>query len=248
MLQFYTMLCFIDESGDHNLKLNDNDQFPIFVLGAILIDEKEHENLTKEFNALKQEIFKSDDVIFHTAELIRPLKAASDKRFHVLVDKKIRNTFYKKLNHIIARTNFESIFCVIDKQKLVNKYKYPYDPYDISFENLLNRIITTSHPYDVAIYPEQRSSILDARIELTFHKYKQLGTRHHKADYISKRITEFEHVHKQQNIAGAQLIDLLVSPVGRDYLKIKTKPKWNEVTIETIMSTIKNSGNYTIFP
>jgi hypothetical protein len=62
---------YIDESGDH--VLNKNLDYPIFLLGGVLISQEEEEHvLTPLLNDLKNKYFGRTSAIMHTAEFLRP--------------------------------------------------------------------------------------------------------------------------------------------------------------------------------
>ncbi len=238
------MLCFIDESGISNPK----EESPVFVLGAVLIEEKEHDILSKKLDEIKQEIFGTVDIVIHTAEMTRPMKSSSDERFRCLINKDMRNSFYKQINDLIKNTEMSAVFIIVDKLKLCSKYSDPMDAYEFSMENLINRILWATNSTDVKMFPEQRGVRLDAKMDLIYAKYCEIGTRFHGPEVLSSRIKEFKHVHKSDNLAGSQLVDVLVTPIARDYLGLKQKPKWNEISIDIVKKKIKHPNNLNIFP
>lgn len=62
----YTL--FIDECGDPNLEKFDK-TFPLFTLCGILVHENRLPWLENEVNSLKQELWNSQSVIFHSREI-----------------------------------------------------------------------------------------------------------------------------------------------------------------------------------
>jgi hypothetical protein len=74
---------YIDESGDHGLS-NLNPDFPIFLLCGIVISSVEYESLRLQFNHIKNEIWKSDHVIFHSRDIRK-----CEKEFKYLFDLKL---------------------------------------------------------------------------------------------------------------------------------------------------------------
>ena len=64
-------ILFLDESGDHNLSIIDP-QYPLFVLGGVIVDKKYAENqLTESVNKFKKDMFGTQDIILHTADISR---------------------------------------------------------------------------------------------------------------------------------------------------------------------------------
>ncbi len=95
------LICFIDESGDHNLDIAKLDnQYNVFVLSGVIFRQEDYEKFDLEFKKLKQELFGSDDFVVHTAEITRP-KRAKDGRNFLFDDRQFRNKFYEKMNSLI---------------------------------------------------------------------------------------------------------------------------------------------------
>lgn len=59
---------FIDECGDPSLS-SLNPDFPVFVLLGCLFDEIEYQKVCNRLDALKIDIFGSDDVILHSRDI-----------------------------------------------------------------------------------------------------------------------------------------------------------------------------------
>ena len=100
-------ILFLDESGDHNLDPQKVDaSYPVFVLaGCIFNDAYYADKVIPSFLKLKEDFFGSADIIFHTAEMIRPTKS-KEKRFLKLIDKDFRMAFYTALNTLLSDTDF----------------------------------------------------------------------------------------------------------------------------------------------
>ena len=62
---------------------------------------------------------------------------------------------------------------------------------------------------------EKRGHPLDRQIELAWEFLRLKGTKYRRAETIRQRITEISLMDKRDNIAGLQLADLVVSPIGR---------------------------------
>lgn len=242
------MYIFIDESGDHNLRLEwlDN-QYNVFVLWAFCISESDYKVFEKEFNDLKIELFWSEDFIIHTAEITRPNRS-SDSRNKIFNDPIFRKKFYDSMNDLISKTPFQFIVCIIRKDDFVGKYGVlnAQDPYLFCIENLLNRILWLNK-WPHKVYPEKRGKPLDQILELEVLKYKTMGTRFHRWVDIIDAIDEFVLRDKEANMAGQQFVDLLVSPIGRHVLGKPPRLTGNEIDFQIIKLKIK-SKNFTIFP
>lgn len=77
-------------------------------------------------------------------------------------------------------------------------------------------------------------------------KIKTIGTIFHSAKEINEKIIQFSLVKKQENHSGSQLIDLLVTPIGRRVANYKPKLN-NEISIESFKSKFPPKC-FTIFP
>lgn len=245
------MYAFIDESGDHNLNLalSDN-RYNIFVLGAALIAKKDYESIDKEFKAFKKNFFGGEDFIVHTDELVHPTAKKSDPRNGILRVPEKRAEFYAWTTDFIERIPMSAVFMVVQKVPFFHKYSVPADPYELSFENILNRTLRYGVGDEIEIYPECRNSEQDKALAAEFAKYSVRGTAFVSAEVIQKRVKKFECKTKKDNLTGSQLIDLLVTPVGRHFNGAKPKPIGNEIPYLLVRKKLAgNTANaLTVFP
>ena len=241
------MLAFIDESGDHNLDLALSDNiYNIFVLGAVLIDDDVYKALDTEFREFKKSFFGAEDFIVHTKELTRPTNTKSDPRNSIMRIPQRRAEFYDWINAFISRSKIRAVFTVIQKVPFYHKYKTPFDPYELAFENILNRILYYGKDNQIDVYPECRETYLDRKLQGEFAKYSIAGTQFHSGEEITRRIRKFECRHKNTNMSGLQFADLLVNPVGRHFLGFPPKPAGNEVPYEVVREKLAGSEKLSI--
>lgn len=103
------------------------------------------------------------------------------------------------------------------------------DPYLLSLDILVERFCFEIG--NVAgggiIYAEKRSPVLDRELDIAWLNLKVQGTRHVQANAIDERIVGLITRPKSENIAGLQLADLVVSPIGRYVLGKPTKEDWS---------------------
>lgn len=249
-------IMFLDESGDHNLDPKKVDaSYPIFVLGGCIFEQDYYEKeVVLAFNKLKIDFFGDKDIIFHTAEMIRPTKA-KDKRFLKLIPTDFRVKFYAALNDVLAKTDFKLTACAINKNDHIEKYGIvALDPYLLSFDNLLNRFIFQIHtPAKGIIYAEKRGSVLDNQLEIAWLNTKVNGTQFVRGSEIKDKIDTLKMIPKSKNEIGLQIADLVASPIGRRILKIKAKPG-HEVDFEILKKKFINKNGkvlqygLTVFP
>lgn len=213
-------ILFLDESGDHNLSVIDP-QYPVFVLGGVIVEHSYAEGeMTDRMNAFKQRVFGTQDIILHTAEICRNQNA-----FAGLQDKDFRAFFYQELNSLMRELQYTVIACVIHKDNHLSRYGVAaLDPYLLSLDILVERF-GFEIPSDQSglIVAEQRDSTLDRQIELAWLNLKIQGTKYISAQTLQQRVSGLNLRNKKENLAGLQLADLVVSPIGRHVLGKREK-------------------------
>lgn len=207
---------FLDETGDHGLTFVD-ENFPIFLLAGCLFEDEEYTKISKEINTLKQEFFKSTEVILHSRD-IRKCEGA----FQVLFDLDLKKRFYEKLNEIISTSQFTIIAVAIDKKKHIEKYgKIADNPYTICLSYVLERLIfCTDKDADstVSITIEKRGKKEDAQLLSHYNSIIDRGTYHVTSDRFKQRISNFMMQAKRDNDIGIQIADLCAYPIARHVL------------------------------
>ena len=207
---------FLDESGDHNLRIIDP-QYPLFVLGGIIVDKVYAENeMTERLNEFKHAFFGRTDIILHTADITR-----NRNGFERIKNRDFRDRFYDELNMLMKELQYQVIACVIRKDEHLSRYGLAaLDPYLLSLDILVERFCMEVGDVEGGglIVAERRGTTLDHELELAFMNLKIQGTRYLKAMQIEKRILALNLREKASNLAGLQLADLVVSPIGRKVL------------------------------
>lgn len=212
---------FLDESGDHNLEVIQA-QYPMFVLGGVIMDKAYAEGeLTRELNAFKQEMFGRADIILHTADITR-----NKEGFERMKETAFREEFYAKLNKLMQRLQCTVVACAIRKGEHMARYGVAaLDPYLLSLNVLVERFCFEIG--NVAgggvIVAEKRDATLDHELEIAWLNLKVKGTDFVPAKDIEQRIIGLNLRAKSENIAGLQLADLVVSPIGRHVLGKRDK-------------------------
>ena len=118
---------FLDESGDHGLG-NIDPGFPVFVLCGIISSENSYTQIKKEMNALKQDLWKNKNVIFHS----RDIRKCNDE-FKILFDLKIKEEFYNRINSIVQNSDYSILSSGIQKKKYIHRYgKLSNDVYELA--------------------------------------------------------------------------------------------------------------------
>jgi hypothetical protein len=104
---------FIDESGDHGLN-NLNPNFPLFLLCGIVISSEEYEKVRIGFNGIKQTIWGSEHVIFHSRDIRK-----CEKEFKYLFDLDLKARFYAMLDNVIRNSAYNIIASALKKEKYI---------------------------------------------------------------------------------------------------------------------------------
>jgi hypothetical protein len=209
------IILYLDESGDHDL-INIDPEYPIFTLAGCIIESSHHECvLAPQLTKLKKDLFKTDKLVLHFLDYTR-----NKNGFEAMINKDFREKFYKRLNQVIKDTDFRLVACIIDKNKHRLHYKNAMDPYLLSLEIVLERFIMflNSKGEQGMVIAESRGTQLDNQLNLAFLDLKIRGTRYLKPVEVINAIADFKIRKKEENIAGLQLVDTVISPIGRRYL------------------------------
>jgi len=210
---------FLDESGDHNLLVVDKD-YPIFVLGGCIMDEQEHDKKAKPLLlSFKKELFGTEEIVLHFRDYARSVNGFEQMRAG-----EFRDRFYAGLADILRGLEFVLLACIIDKNRHLEKYQLrAMDPYILSLEVLVERFAYYLKEVNDRgiIIAESRGPQLDNEINLAFLGLKINGTRFLKPKDIAQRIDNLVIRKKEENVAGLQVTDSMVSPIGRRYLGYK---------------------------
>lgn len=178
----------------------------------------EEKILTAALNKFKKDSFGNNKIILHLAEYTR-----DGKGYEKLRDKDSREEFYAGLNKIIKDAEFNLVACIVDKKEHIKHYKNALDPYLLSLEVILERFIMClkTEKEKGIVVAESRGTQLDNQLNLAFLDLKISGTRFLRPTDVVENITDFRIRKKEENIAGLQLIDSIITPVGRRYLNKK---------------------------
>jgi hypothetical protein len=220
-------ILYLDESGDHNLIKVERD-YPLFVLGGIIVDrDYARTTLEKEVRAFKQVLFGRDDVILHTADIAR-----NTGGFEKLMEAEFRQRFYRELNDLMRSLSFQVVACAIRKYEYVARHGLQaIDPYLLSLNVIVERFCFElgDTPHSGLIVAEKRRPDLDDELETAWIHLRHAGTQFQHGNEIDQRIVELALKSKRLNIAGLQLADLVLSPIGRRILGKHIHEDWNIV-------------------
>ena len=207
---------FLDESGDHNLTIIDP-QYPVFVLGGIIVEKAYAEGKMEEaVRQFKLDLFGRNDIILHTSDITRNCNG-----FERIKDPLFRREFYAKLRILLQTLRFKVVACVIKKDQHFARYGLTaLDPYMYGLEILVERFCFEIGAKGTGglIIAEKRGATLDRALGVAWENLKIWGTYYLQAGAIEHRIDRLDCCHKKDNVAGLQLADLVISPIGRAVL------------------------------
>ncbi len=206
-------LMFLDESGDHSLSKIDP-QYPLFVLAGVVVEQAYAEGeMERQLRVFKHALFGREDVILHTADISR-----NRGGFEQMKEPEFRSRFYEGLNELMRRLDYKVVACAVKKDAHLARYGVAaLDPYMLSLDVLVERFCFEigDQPGGGSIVVESRGPTLDQELELAWLNLKIQGTRYMQASKIQRRIAGISFRQKTENLAGLQIADLVVSPIGR---------------------------------
>jgi hypothetical protein len=206
---------FLDESGDHDLSLIDP-QYPLFVLGGVIVEQDYAEGeLADRLSKFKRDLFGRTDIVLHTADIVR-----NRNGFERMKEPAFRERVYRELNTLMAGLSYTVVACAIRKDEHLARYGVAaLDPYMLSLDILVERFcFEIGRDGRGVIVAEKRDPTLDRELDLAWLNLKIQGTRFVQAKDIEARVLGLNLRAKTDNIAGLQLADLVVSPIGRHVL------------------------------
>jgi hypothetical protein len=218
---------YLDESGDHNL-VKIHPDYPVFVLGGVIVDRAYARTvIAPRLRQLKLDFFDDEEVILHTTEIIR-----TRNQFEVLKNTELRNRFYAELNAMMSELEYTVVACAIRKPEHLARYgDNAVDPYMYSLEVLVERFChEIGNVKDGGIiYAEKRGPDLDGQLERAWLKLQTRGSTYTPGNRLNDRIIDLIVRDKSLNIAGMQLADLVVSPIGRHVMGKPPQADWEIV-------------------
>lgn len=217
-------IVFVDESGDHGL-VSIDPNYPLFVLAFCLMKKEDYRlRLVPRLLELKMDHFGHDGVILHEKDI---RKGEGD--FSLLNSLDRKETFMKKLSHIISEIPFFISYHVIDKRALTQS-ETPGHPYHLALEQCLLEIHRFLQKEKADQHPtmllfEQRGKKEDGELKEEFKRIRREWIKERKGCPF-----EMVLVDKKANHLGLQLADLVVRPLGLSFLR----PDQNNRTFEIL--------------
>ena len=220
---------YLDESGDGNMKVIDPD-YPMFVLGGVIVDNEYVKVIDDKFNAFKKEIFGKTDIIMHTSDIRR-----KQGDFKCLKDDALLEKFYEKSNELMSELEYSVISCAFPKEKFnaflkKHNIKSP-NLYHLSLTVLVERFVrilkqSGDQGYIIA---ESQEETLDDRVLSIWENMKIKGTINLEGNEVRKSILDLKFGNKKSKLSGLEMADLVISPIGHQILATRNLPDWETV-------------------
>jgi len=209
---------YLDESGSSNI-LKIDPCYPIFVLGGVLLEESSIKRNHAMICEFKRKYFGCDDIILHWSDI-----SHYRKDFCILRNKNTRTNFYQDLDELVQKMEFEALICIVRKREWKSKYKdHTIDPYEYALQIIIDKVIQTTRFEDkVKIFAESRDAKSDLQIKLAFQSIRNMGTRFNTPEKVRVKIPNFKTESKTSNISGLQIADLILTPMGRNYIGLNS--------------------------
>ncbi|MGA6148515.1 MULTISPECIES: DUF3800 domain-containing protein [Stenotrophomonas] len=211
---FSDYMLFIDESGDHGLDSIDR-HYPVFVLCGVLVEKDEYVGtLSPALSRLKLKHWGHTEVILHEREIRKP-----SGPFSFLQIAEQRDAFHQEVAEIFHQGEFQLIYSVIHKERYIQRYAAPRNPYELSMSFVLERAFLELNERGhgarrTTVIVECRGRKEDAQLKVAFEQIVS-------GNNACRRALPFDllMVPKSANSAGLQIADLAARPLGAHVLR-----------------------------
>lgn len=213
-MAFSDYIVYVDESGDHGLATLDPN-YPLFVLALCIFNKQSYaQRVVPAMQQLKFRQFGHDLVILHEHEI---RKEIGD--FACFRSREEKTAFIGQLTDIIEQADFSLVACVIEKQKLLQRYQVPKNPYHLALAFGLERVYRYLQSHGQGervthIVVERRGRKEDDELELEFRRICDGANWFGRPLPLAIRFAD-----KKTNSAGLQLADMVARPIGMSILR-----------------------------
>lgn len=212
---------YLDESGDNLIYESDKwttkCETHCTLLGTI-VSHLEKSVLTKELNSIKNDIFKTKEVVLHNVDI--RFKRGAFVVFHYQPE--LYEEFKSRMNILTNNLRPQIICSSLDKKKWVEKYPrklfFKDDPYEQAFEYLLERyahFLNNQVPGEVLgkiIIEDRGNHENNKRLQKAYDATRNFGTQYYNKNFFDKLDSKLDFEPKHFNIPGLQLSDYYAYP------------------------------------
>jgi hypothetical protein len=213
---------YLDESGDHTLD-KVNPVYPVFVLGGVITLGAHRATIEQKLRAFKRDYCGDENIILHTADITR-----NRNGFEFIKTTSERQRFYAELNRLMADMPYQIMAVAVKKDQ--HKARYggaAADSYHLAMEFLVERFVQFLSGRPGEIVAESRNPALDGRLQIVYEEMRVFGTKYAGREAISRALPRpLRIVPKGDNVAGLQLADLVVTPIGRHVMGKADRDDW----------------------
>lgn len=194
------------------------------MLGGVIVDRAYlREVIDPTMRRFKLKHFGREDVILHSVEMGRGGGA-----YAFLDDERRRTLFYTELNTVLRELDYKVVAYVMRKDAYVEQYGTDAaDPYASGLAILIDRFCwELGDELDAGFgCAEKRNPGLDRELMAAWEALRTngAGTDFAPSRRIEERIVGLELRDKKPNLAGLQLADLVITPIGRHVAGKATK-------------------------
>lgn len=234
---------YLDESGISNLNAkNPREDSDFFVLGGIIIKEKDLAECNEKFKQFKKDNSPEElwDYPVHAVELNHISRHKKTKYKDILTDEEGRE-FLDKLFKFINELPIEAICILIDNHELKKKYPVPINPYYLSYEFLVEKCQKIIEGRDEPenkigmVNLAQCSATLTTELKRIHGNFMTNGTRYKKLTNI------FHHLNIEDNKKSCcyEIADLVCYAFRRSYYSWLCKNMGKMEIKDNYLSSIK---------
>jgi hypothetical protein len=142
-----------------------------------------------------------------------------------------RQRFYAEINRLMADLPYQIMAVVVKKDQHKAQYSgAAADPYHLAMEFLVERFVLFLSGRPGEIVAESRNPALDGQLQIVYEEMRVFGTRYAGREAISRALpAPLQILPKGDNVAGLQLADLVVTPIGRHVMGKADRDDWRIV-------------------
>lgn len=191
-----------------------NPDYPVFVLAFCLFRKQTYiEQVVPAVQAFKFRYFGHDMVVLHETDIRK-----SRPPFDILLNRSVREPFFRDLNSLVENASFTMIASCIMKEAFLARRGDNHDVYHVAMKFGLERVFMELQSRNqrgklTHVVFERRGRQEDDALELEFRRIMDAPSMAGMADTL-----DIVFADKKTNSAGLQLADMVARPIGRHLL------------------------------